>query len=116
MQIISVLEYNFIFWHGLLDANNFYYRMSCCLSSYIHCLLFFLVNSQRYVAKLLPSFENFVILNDTYGSHLIRQNCSCTAYASTKISGAPFPNFGQDLYVRLAVADLGTCLPAYVSE
>ncbi|XP_048544265.1 receptor-like serine/threonine-protein kinase SD1-8 isoform X1 [Triticum urartu] len=52
-----------------------------------------------------------------------QRNCSCTAYANANLSGAPghrgcvmwggaledlrvFPNFGQDLYVRLAAADL----------
>jgi hypothetical protein len=52
-------------------------------------------------------------------------NCSCTAYARANLSAAPghrgcviwtgglddlrlFPGFGQDLYVRLAAADLGT--------
>jgi hypothetical protein len=52
-------------------------------------------------------------------------NCSCTAYASANLSAASghrgcvmwtgeladlrvYPNYGQDLYVRLAAADLGT--------
>lgn len=53
------------------------------------------------------------------------RNCSCTAYASANLTGAPghrgcvtwtggledlrvYPSFGQDLYFRLAAADLGT--------
>ena len=54
-------------------------------------------------------------------------NCSCTAYASANLTGEPgrrgcvtwtgglddlrvYPGFGQDLYFRLAAADLGTLL------
>ncbi|XP_044331660.1 receptor-like serine/threonine-protein kinase SD1-7 [Aegilops tauschii subsp. strangulata] len=47
--------------------------------------------------------------------------CSCTAYASAKLSGVPwtstlevlrvFPNFSRDLYVRLAASHLGGSRP-----
>jgi hypothetical protein len=66
-----------------------------------------------------------------YGSRLDQcrlrclRNCSCTAYASANLTGAPghrgcvmwtggledlrvYPSFGQELYFRLAAADLGT--------
>jgi hypothetical protein len=66
-----------------------------------------------------------------YGSSLDQcrlrclRNCSCTAYASANLTGAPghrgcvmwtggledlrvYPSFGQELYFRLAAADLGT--------